>query len=55
MARGAVMVFVLLAACAGCGAPPRARVVPVTPGASSGGGDAAENAVTKPPRAIATH
>jgi hypothetical protein len=50
---------VVLAASAGCGEVPRARVVPVTPAGSSGDGDDArgphENAVTKPPRAIATH
>jgi len=40
---------------AGCGETHRSRVVPVTPTSASSGDDAAARAVTKPPRAIATH
>jgi hypothetical protein len=40
---------------AGCGETPRTRVVPVTPASVSSGEDAASRAVTRPPRAIATH
>jgi hypothetical protein len=59
MIRAVMIASVVLAASAGCGEAPRARVVPVTPAGSSGDGDDArgphENAMTKPPRAIATH
>jgi hypothetical protein len=59
MIRAVMIASVVLTASAGCGEPPRARVVPVTPaGVSGDGGDAhgpQEKAVTKPPRAIATH
>jgi hypothetical protein len=55
MVRGAAFAILLLMACAGCGEPPRARVVPVTSGASSGVDEPAAGAVTKPARAIATH
>jgi hypothetical protein len=55
MIRGIMIASMLLVVCAGCGEPPRARVVPVTPAASAGDDARHENAVTKPPRAIATH
>ena len=45
----------LMLGLAGCGEAHRTRVVPVTPTSASGGDEAAERAVTKPPRAIATH
>jgi hypothetical protein len=54
MIRAVMIASVVLAASAGCGEAPRARVVPVTPAGSSGDGPH-ENAATKPPRAIATH
>jgi hypothetical protein len=40
---------------AGCGETHRSRVVPVTPTSASPGDDAGAKAVTRPPRAIATH
>jgi hypothetical protein len=42
---------------AGCGEPAGRRVVPVTPTTTraADGDDAAARAVTRPPRAIATH
>jgi hypothetical protein len=55
MIRGVTIASMLLAACVGCGEPPRARVVPATRAASAGDGNRHEEAVTKPPRAIATH
>jgi hypothetical protein len=39
----------------GCGEAHRTRVVPVTPTSARGDDAAAAGAVTKPPRAIATH
>jgi hypothetical protein len=46
----AIAVFLL--GLAGCGEAPRTRSVPVT---QARGGDSGEQAVTKAPRAIATH
>ncbi len=50
-----VAIVGLVAGLAGCGEAHRTRVVPVTPATASSGDDDAERAVTKPPRAIATH
>jgi hypothetical protein len=52
MQRGMAIVSVLLMACAGCGEAPRAKTVPLTP---AQGEKPASEAVTKVPRAIATH
>jgi hypothetical protein len=50
-----VPILCVLLGLAGCGESRTTRVVPVTPSTAASGDPSAAQAVTRPPRAIATH